>query len=187
MMANHFLISLLADIQQASSSIHMMFFIVKNDKIGQRVLQALKAKAEQGVSVFLLTDRLGSYPFDQKSIDMLEKSGIQFYFLNKPRFPFLIYRLNMRNHRKITVIDGKIGYIGGFNIGDEYVGKNGQFGIWKDYHLRMTGQVVADLQHVFLNDLYYGHLAFISRNMRFFLLWNREHYNAQHARLLVFL
>ncbi|KRU17708.1 cardiolipin synthase [Bacillus pumilus] len=145
---------LLADIQQASSSIHMMFFIVKNDKIGQRVLQALKAKAKQGVSVFLLTDRLGSYPFDQNSIDMLEKSGIQFYFLNKPRFPFLIYRLNMRNHRKITVIDGKIGYIGGFNVGDEYVGKKGRFGIWKDYHLRMTGQVVADLQHVFLNDLY---------------------------------
>ncbi|MBU8724876.1 MULTISPECIES: cardiolipin synthase [Bacillus] len=145
---------LLTDIQHASSSIHMMFFIVKNDKIGQRVLQALKTKAKQGVSVFLLTDRLGSYPFDQKSIDMLEKSGIQFYFLNKPRFPFLIYRLNMRNHRKITVIDGKIGYIGGFNIGDEYVGKKGRFGIWKDYHLRMTGQVVADLQHVFLNDLY---------------------------------
>ncbi|PCK19745.1 cardiolipin synthase [Bacillus pumilus] len=145
---------LLMDIQQASSSIHMMFFIVKNDKIGQRILQALKAKAEQGVSVFLLTDRLGSFSFDQKVIHMLEKSGIQFYFLNKPRFPFLIYRLNMRNHRKITVIDGKIGYIGGFNIGDEYVGKNGRFGIWKDYHLRMTGQVVADLQHVFLNDLY---------------------------------
>ncbi|QQX13600.1 cardiolipin synthase [Bacillus altitudinis] len=145
---------LLTDIQQASSSIHMMFFIVKNDKIGQRILQALKAKAEQGVSVFLLTDRLGSYPFDQTSIQMLEKSGIRFYFLNKPRFPFFIYRLNMRNHRKITVIDGKIGYIGGFNIGDEYVGKNGRFGIWKDYHLRMTGQVVADLQHVFLNDLY---------------------------------
>ncbi|EFG2693633.1 cardiolipin synthase, partial [Escherichia coli] len=94
---------LLTDIQQASSSIHMMFFIVKNDKIGQRILQALKAKAEQGVSVFLLTDRLGSYPFDQTSIQMLEKSGIQFYFLNKPRFPFFIYRLNMRNHRKITV------------------------------------------------------------------------------------
>lgn len=71
---------LLTDIQQASSSIHMMFFIVKNDKIGQRILQALKAKAEQGVSVFLLTDRLGSYPFDQTSIQMLEKSGIQFYF-----------------------------------------------------------------------------------------------------------
>lgn len=145
---------LLTDIQHATSSIHMMFFIVKNDKIGQRVLEALKTKAKQGVSVFLLTDRLGSYPFDQKSIDMLDKSGIQFYFLNKPRFPFLIYRLNMRNHRKITVIDGKIGYIGGFNIGDEYVGKKGRFGIWKDYHLRMTGQVVADLQHVFLNDLY---------------------------------
>ncbi|WP_342491076.1 cardiolipin synthase [Bacillus sp. FSL R5-0422] len=145
---------LLTDIQHATSSIHMMFFIVKNDKIGQRVLEALKTKAKQGVPVFLLTDRLGSYPFDQKSIDMLEKSGIQFYFLNKPRFPFLIYRLNMRNHRKITVIDGKIGYIGGFNIGDEYVGKKGRFGIWKDYHLRMTGQVVADLQHVFLNDLY---------------------------------
>ncbi|MFS0654050.1 cardiolipin synthase [Bacillus sp. 179-C3.3 HS] len=145
---------LLADIQQASSSIHMMFFIVKNDKIGQQILHALKAKAEQGVSVFLLTDRLGSYSFDQKTIHMLEKSGIRFYFLNTPRFPFFIYRLNMRNHRKITVIDGKIGFIGGFNIGDEYVGKKGRFGIWKDYHLRMTGQVVADLQHVFLNDLY---------------------------------
>lgn len=71
---------LLADIQQASSSIHMMFFIVKNDKIGQRVLQALKAKAEQGVSVFLLTDRLGSYPFDQNSIDMLEKAASNFTF-----------------------------------------------------------------------------------------------------------
>ncbi|MDM5299769.1 cardiolipin synthase [Bacillus pumilus] len=145
---------LLSDIHKSSSSIHMMFFIVKNDEIGQRILQALKAKAEQGISVFLLTDRLGSYSFDQKTIQMLQKSSIQFYFLNKPRFPFFVYRLNMRNHRKITVIDGKIGYIGGFNIGDEYVGKKGRFGIWKDYHLRMTGPVVADLQHVFLNDLY---------------------------------
>ncbi|MGE6630380.1 cardiolipin synthase [Bacillus sp. NPDC077027] len=145
---------MLQDIEKAVSSIHMMFFIVKNDAIGQRILQALKKKAKEGVSVFLLTDRLGSYSFDQQTIEMLKKSGIRFYFLNKPRFPFLIYRFNMRNHRKITVIDGKIGYIGGFNIGDEYVNKKGRFGIWKDYHLRMTGHVVADLQHVFLNDLY---------------------------------
>jgi cardiolipin synthase A/B len=139
-------------LKDAKKEILIEFFIVKKDRLGNQFLQLLKEKAAEGVVVRLLVDRLGSFWFTKKDRKMLEKSGVQFAFSEKPRFPFLFYRLNRRNHRKIVIIDGVIGYVGGFNVGDEYIGKNPTFNVWHDYHVCLSGKVVADLQRVFQLD-----------------------------------
>lgn len=140
------------DIKQAKHHIHILFFIVKNDEISQTFLQLLINKAKQGVEVRLLLDRIGSHQLSRESIHSLQKNGVSFSFCHKVKLPFLFFSANQRNHRKITIIDGKIGYIGGFNIGEEYLGHNSKLGLWRDYHLRLTGEGVQDLQKQFLHD-----------------------------------
>ncbi|MCP8967973.1 cardiolipin synthase [Ectobacillus ponti] len=143
---------LFADIEQAKDHIHILFFIVKNDAVSQRFLQLLMKKAQEGVEVRLLLDRVGSHLLSRKSIRELRRAGVHFAFCHNPRFPYFFYSINQRNHRKITVIDGKIGYVGGFNIGEEYLGNDPKLGNWRDYHLRLTGEGVQDLQTQFLHD-----------------------------------
>ncbi|EMA6343309.1 cardiolipin synthase [Bacillus cytotoxicus] len=144
--------NLFHDIRKATHHIHILFFIVKNDEISQVFLQLLCDKAKQGVEVRLLLDQIGSHQLSKKSIQSLQNSGVSFSFCHKVKFPFLFFSANQRNHRKITIIDGKIGYIGGFNIGEEYLGHNPKLGLWRDYHLRLTGEGVQDLQKQFLHD-----------------------------------
>lgn len=140
------------DIQQAAHHIHILFFIVKNDEVSHTFLQLLIEKAKQGVHVRLLLDRIGSHHLSEQMIHNLKQNGVHFSFCHKIRPPFLFFSANQRNHRKITIIDGKIGYIGGFNIGEEYLGHDPNLGIWRDYHLRLTGEGVQDLQTQFLHD-----------------------------------
>jgi cardiolipin synthase A/B len=141
-----------AEIRQAKHHIHILFYIIKNDETSQPFFQLLKQKAREGVQIRLLVDWVGSFGLPKSLIRSLKASGIEFAYTYKPHFPFFFYWLNRRNHRKITVIDGKIGYIGGFNIGREYVGKDPNFGEWRDYHLKITGEGVHDLQTQFLRD-----------------------------------
>lgn len=140
------------EIRKATHHIHILFYIVKTDEISQQFFQLLKQKAEEGVRVRLLVDWVGSFGLPKKLIRSLKESGVEFAYAHKPHFPFFFYRLNRRNHRKITVIDGKIGYIGGFNIGKEYVGQDPNFGEWRDYHLKIAGEGVYDLQMQFCRD-----------------------------------
>ncbi|WP_027408057.1 cardiolipin synthase [Anoxybacteroides tepidamans] len=139
-------------IQQAKHHIHILFYIVKTDEISQQFFSLLKQKAQEGVEVRLLVDWVGSFGLPKQTIRSLEKSGVHFAYSRKPTFPYFFYQLNRRNHRKITVIDGKIGYIGGFNIGKEYIGQSTDFGDWRDYHLKISGEGVKDLQTEFLYD-----------------------------------
>jgi len=139
-------------IRQAKHHIHILFYIVKTDHISQQFFNLLKRKAEEGVEVRLVADWVGSFGLPRKVIRSLQESGVQFAFSQKPTFPCLLYKLNRRNHRKITVIDGKIGYIGGFNIGKEYIGKDPKLGEWRDYHLKISGEGVQDLQTQFFHD-----------------------------------
>jgi cardiolipin synthase A/B len=148
----HLFADYFAEIRKATHHIHILFYIVKTDEISQQFFQLLKQKAEEGVRVRLLVDWVGSFGLPKKLIRSLKESGIEFAYAHKPRFPFFFYRLNRRNHRKITVIDGKIGYIGGFNIGKEYVGQDPKFGEWRDYHLKIVGEGVGDLQMQFCRD-----------------------------------
>ncbi|MEK4935558.1 cardiolipin synthase [Bacillus sp. FSL M7-1345] len=144
--------ALFTDIKQAKHHVHVLFFIVKNDDISLKFLKLLIDKAQEGIEVRLLLDRFGSHYLSKEAVYSLQKHGVSFSFCHKVKFPFLFFSANQRNHRKITVIDGKIGYIGGFNIGEEYLGHNQKLGLWRDYHLRLTGEGIQDLQKQFLHD-----------------------------------
>ncbi|WP_019243245.1 MULTISPECIES: cardiolipin synthase [Bacillus] len=140
------------DIRNACHHIHIEFYIVKNDKISKRFISLLKKKATEGVEVRLLLDWMGSLSFKGKTIKELRNSGVKFAYSHAPKFPFFFYSSQERNHRKITIIDGHIGYLGGFNIGKEYIGADPKLSPWRDYHLRIKGEGVQDLEMVYLTD-----------------------------------
>ncbi|WP_407269250.1 cardiolipin synthase [Radiobacillus sp. PE A8.2] len=140
------------DIKQANAKIDVMFFTIRNDELSKQMYQLLIEKAREGVAVRLLVDRFGSFSFKSKIKRELIANGVQFLYSDIPRFPYYFYMLNRRNHRKITVIDQQIGYVGGYNLGKEYIGKDPKLGDWRDYHLRLEGEIVDDLQHVFVYD-----------------------------------
>ncbi len=143
---------LFEDIENSTHSIHVLFYIVKNDPDSDEFLALLMKKAEQGIEVRLLLDYVGSKSLEKAKIAELKKSGVSFSYTHNPSPPYFFYTLQARNHRKITVIDGKVGYSGGFNIGKEYLGKDPKLGFWRDYHLRVTSEGVQDLQIQFLRD-----------------------------------
>jgi cardiolipin synthase A/B len=128
------------DMKDARHHIHLLFYIFRDDPFGSLVLELLENKVKEGVEVRLLFDWLGSWQFSRRRIKELRKKGIEVSFCHKPRFPFFFYTLQNRNHRKIIVIDGKIGYLGGFNIGKEYVNRDEVLNPWKDCHVRYTGR-----------------------------------------------
>lgn len=143
---------LLKDIEAAKDHIHIQYYIFKLDNLGMRLISALKKKAEQGVKVRILYDEMGSRGVRKKHFkDLINLGGdVEVFFPSI--LPLINPRLNFRNHRKIVVIDGRIGYIGGFNVGDEYLGLNKKFGYWRDTHLRIEGSSVHPLQTRFILD-----------------------------------
>lgn len=143
---------LYTEIERAKMHVHILFYIIKNDQFSQQFLKLLAQKAESGVEVRLLVDRMGAYKLSKQEIAKLKQSGVHFSYCFTPRFPFFFYHLQKRNHRKITIIDGQIGYFGGFNIGKEYINQDPKLSPWRDYHLKMTGEGVQDLQTTFLID-----------------------------------
>ena len=145
--------ALLADIAAARESIHMEYYIWRSDSLGERLLEALSAKASEGVTVRLLFDGWGSFgKISYAYRRALEISGIDFaYFLDLAN-PLARLKINYRNHRKIAVIDGRIGYVGGMNVAEEYMTGGIRFPEWRDTHLRLEGPAVSLLQAVFLVD-----------------------------------
>ena len=149
---SHLFQSLMEDINNASETIHIMFFIIKNDATGRKLIDALAARARQGVEVRLLMDSMGSRQINDKVLgDFLKAGGKRAYFFPR-RMKLFHIDFNYRNHRKLAVIDSDIGYIGGFNVGNEYLGRKKKFGYWRDTHLRITGQSVQDINARFLLD-----------------------------------
>lgn len=144
--------ALLDAIASARHHVHLEYFILRSDATGERLLQLLAAKAKEGVEVRLLFDAMGSLHFKDRTLRPLREAGGQTSaFLPLNPLHSLI-RFNLRNHRKITVVDGKIGFTGGMNIGDEYLGKSPRLGYWRDCFMRVEGPAVADLQRVFSED-----------------------------------
>lgn len=148
----HFIDALFRDINEASIHIHIQFYILRDDELGGELCSLLTKKAAEGVEIRLLLDYLGSHGVKKETIQSLKRAGIHFQFSNKPGFPYFLYRINHRNHRKVTIIDGKTGYIGGYNVGNEYIGKDTKLGDWRDYHLRLSGDAVDELQKSFITD-----------------------------------
>lgn len=149
---------MLSDIERASQHIHLEYFIFKHSHIGIRLQKALIRKAKQGVRVKFLYDELGSFRlmFQREFMQEMKEAGIEIRPFMKIRFPYLQRQFNYRNHRKICVIDGQVGYIGGLNIGDEYIHQNPKFGFWRDTHLRIEGESAYMLQTLFMVDYYLG-------------------------------
>ncbi len=146
---------LLRDLENAEESIHMEYFIWRSDSLGEKIKEILINKVRQGVAVRLIFDGLGSFGrISFKYRRELRESGIQFsYFLDLNRFIARL-KINYSNHKKIVVIDGKIAYTGGMNIGEEYITGGKKFSRWRDTHIRMTGSSVGLLQTIFMADWY---------------------------------
>lgn len=144
--------SLFEDIRRAKHHVNIEFFTWYNDQIGNELVHLLEKKAAAGVQVRIIYDILGSHGSKQKLFKhLIELGGQAEPFLTPKYFP-ITFRLNFRNHRKITIIDGSIGYIGGFNVGDQYLGRKQRFGYWRDTHLRVMGDAVLSMQSRFFLD-----------------------------------
>ncbi len=141
-------------LKKAKHHIHMEYFIVKSDTIGNEIKDILVKKAAEGVTVRFIYDKVGSIKLKRSYIRQLKAAGVDLvnysYFL-APLLRHINTQINYRNHRKIVVIDGKVGFLGGMNIGDEYLGK-GRLGYWRDTHMMIKGDFVIALQAAFLND-----------------------------------
>ena len=142
---------LLEDIENAQESINLLYFIIRNDVIGNRIMDALVKKANEGVRVRLLYDSIGSILTPRSFFKRLDKTkygkAARFFPVNI----FTLSKINHRNHRKIVVIDGKAAYLGGMNIGDEYMGRK-KLTPWRDTHIRITGESVKLVYKCFCLD-----------------------------------
>lgn len=143
---------ILADIDAAKHSIHIEFYTFYNDQIGNQIREALERKAQQGVEVRVIYDSWGSMGTKREFFKQLRKNGGQAEPFLGVGSNILDSRLNFRDHRKIVVIDGQTGYVGGFNIGDQYLGRSEKFGYWRDTHLRIIGAGTFSLQQRFILD-----------------------------------
>lgn len=148
------LADMLKDIEQAKHHIHAEYYILESDETGDAFKNALIKKAQEGVKVRLIYDDLGSWYLKRSAIREMKKAGIRLFSFFKIRFPYFTTKLNYRNHRKIVIIDGKVGYLGGFNIADRYT-KGLDWGVWRDTHIRVHGNSVINLQNIFRADWSY--------------------------------
>ncbi|PYI51818.1 cardiolipin synthase [Paenibacillus flagellatus] len=144
--------SLLRDIERARSHIHLMYYIVKDDGLGRRLVEALARKAKEGVQVRFLYDHIGSTGLSRRFFRPLTEAGGQTAAFFPSKIPYVNFRINFRNHRKLAIIDGSCGYIGGINVGDEYLGLDKRFGDWRDTHLKVKGSAVYQMQMQFVLD-----------------------------------
>ncbi|MBZ3936281.1 cardiolipin synthase [Methanimicrococcus blatticola] len=142
-------------IWSANESIHMEYYIIRDDPLGREIMDLLAQKAAQGVEVRVLFDAVGVHKVRPSFYKKLKQAGGDVRILFPLTIPFLNTRINYRNHRKILVVDGRVGFIGGFNIGVEHLGE-GPLGYWRDTHLRIKGGSVSSLQRRFIMDWNYA-------------------------------
>lgn len=147
--------ALMEDLQGAQKSIDIEYYIFKADRIGREIINILEKKARQGVKVRLLADGVGSRRLRENNLDGLRRAGGEALIFFPSLFRRINIKLNYRNHRKLVIIDNKIGYVGGFNVGDEYLGLDNRFGKWRDTHARIEGSGVLGLKFRFLKDWSY--------------------------------
>ena len=145
--------SLLQAIANAKHHIHLQFYIFEDDAVGRLVRDALIEKVREGVEVRLLYDDVGCWKVDQSFYEKMREAGIETRGFLKVRFPMFTSKVNYRNHRKVVVIDGRLGFVGGMNLALRYL-KGVKWGIWRDTHIRIEGRAVYGLQIAFLSDWY---------------------------------
>ena len=146
--------ALLQAISKAHSHIHLNTFIFANDELGNLVADALIDKAREGVEVRVIYDDVGSWSTSNKFFERMRDEGIDIHAFMPVKFPAFTSKANYRNHRKLCIVDGCIGFIGGMNIATRYV-KGTSKGVWRDTHIRIEGGGVYGLQRAFLVDWYF--------------------------------
>nr|WP_099467217.1 cardiolipin synthase [Konateibacter massiliensis] len=148
--------ALIEEIQKAKQYIHVQYYIIRSDEVFTRIMEALIEKVKEGVEVRILYDSMGCRYLKKSDVKKLRENGV----MTAEFFPAFLRRLhlriNYRNHRKIVVIDGKTAFVGGFNVGKEYIGKSKKFGNWRDTHLKITGSAVISLGVRFILDWNYA-------------------------------
>ncbi|MDE6334662.1 MAG: cardiolipin synthase [Muribaculaceae bacterium] len=147
--------SLKADLINARHYINIEYYIFENDRIGNEIADILIERALAGVTVRVIYDHVGSFTVKSRFFKRMRKAGIAVYPFFEVAFPQLGTRINWRNHRKLCVIDGAIGYLGGMNIADRYIDGGRRFASWRDTHVRIEGPVVAALQYAFAVDWHF--------------------------------
>ncbi len=140
------------DILRAEKFIYIQYYIFSDDRLGNHILSLLAQKAKEGVDVKVLYDHVGSFSTPNRFFKRMRALGIDAHPFFRVTFRKLANRINWRNHRKITVIDGKIGYIGGMNIADRYVDVAPGGRIWRDTHLRVCGPIIESMLYSFYMD-----------------------------------
>ncbi len=148
--------SILEGISSSQSYILFQFFSVSPDRIGNQVKDALIVKAKEGIRVYFLYDEVGSHTLTKSYINDLRQAGVEVYAFNTRKGISNRFQINFRNHRKVVVCDGKFAWIGGHNVGDEYLGRNPKFGHWRDTHIRIEGPAVLPIQYSFIQDWFWA-------------------------------
>ncbi|TFH68607.1 cardiolipin synthase [Gammaproteobacteria bacterium LSUCC0057] len=148
--------AIMAAIESANSYLLVQFYIIRNDRTGRRLQQALIAAAQRGVAVQLLYDGIGSWGLSRRFTAALRRAGVKAQPFTTSRFNWRgRFQVNFRNHRKIVVVDGHTALVGGLNIGDEYAGHHRRLTPWRDTHLKLTGPAVLGVQLSFIEDWYW--------------------------------
>lgn len=147
--------AIFAALEAAEHYILIQFFIIKDDDLGRELHARLLRRAAAGVSIRVLYDEIGSHALPKAYVETLRTAGIAVSAFHTTRGRRNRFQLNFRNHRKIVVVDGRLAFVGGLNVGDEYLGR-GPLGHWRDTHLRVRGPMVQALQRVFIADWYWA-------------------------------
>lgn len=142
-------------LREAEKFIHMEYYIFRSDRLGREIIEILIEKAQQGVEVLFIFDAAGSMKIAATDIKAMQDAGIKAAPFSPLKYGFFNQKFNFRNHRKIVVIDGEIGFVGGLNVGVEYLGEDENFGFWRDTHMMLTGEALYTLHNVFLLDWEY--------------------------------
>lgn len=151
----------------AKDYILVQFFIVKDDGLGRELQSRLIQKARENIRIYFLYDEIGCHKLPRRYIQEMENEGIVTSTFHTTKGKTNRFQLNFRNHRKIVVIDGKTAYVGGHNVGDEYVSKNPKFGAWRDTHVKVEGPIVKAIQFCFIEDWYWAKTSIPDLNWEF--------------------
>lgn len=158
--------ALVRELQKAKQHIHLEFYIFEDDAIGRLVRDVLIEKACQGVEVRVIYDDVGCWHVPNRFYEEMRDAGIEVRSFLKVRFPLFTSKVNYRNHRKIVVIDGRVGFVGGMNLAERYM-KGFSWGIWRDTHILLEGKAVHGLQTAFLLDWYFVDRTLITASRYF--------------------
>ncbi len=148
--------SIIDGIERAKSYVLFQFYIVHDDEIGRRIKKVLINKANQGIKIYFLYDEIGSHTLPDSYKDDLRNAGIEVFDFHTRKGVKNRFQINFRNHRKIVVVDGESAWIGGHNVGDEYLGKDPKFGHWRDTHIKIDGPAAISVQVAFVEDWFWA-------------------------------